>query len=279
MKVFFKDAVFSDIENFLSTYEWDELPIKAYADAKGFDVNLFREFLNKLSNWAYATSNEIDADNVSVNEIKSSLTAEELVWKKPWPRTRWNQNVVYFSLTEDDVETYSDFLEYYTNLWMFDLESDPFMTLNNSPEVFNIYWTYEEKPMPEDTYEGKRYLNFPHLIDMNQWENHHSEYEFLEIPERYHTEWYYAWIGSEAQKEINNPNLPERIWDLQSYVFWRLIPTSVETPYEDVIPHMPYQYDWIHNHLPKDLQWSAAIMSNLIGDAYANLTVNPLQWK
>lgn len=280
MKVFFKDAVFSDIEEFLSTYEWSELPIKAYADAKGFDVNLFREFLNKLSNWAYATSNEIDADNVSVNEIKSTLTAEELVWKKPWPQTRWNQNVVYFSLTEDDLTTYADFINYYTNLWMFSFENDPFRSVSNSKEVFEIYWNYQKKPMPEDEYlDQDRTLNFPYLIDTHQWSNRSATYNFLDIPERYHTEWYYAWIWSEAQKEINNQNLPERIWNLQSYSFWRLIPTSDETPYDDAISHMPYEYDQFHNHLSKELQRSSAIASNLIGDAYANLTVNPLQWK
>ena len=154
------------------------------------------------------------------------------------------------------------------------------ISVNNSKEVFEIYWNYQKKPMEEDVYEDRdRTLNFPYLIDMHQWENHHAEYNFLEIPERYHTEWYYSGIGSESQKEINNPNLPERIWDLQSYTFWKLIPVSTETPYDDVISHMPYEYDQFHNHLAKDLQWASAIASNLIGDAYANLTVNPLQWK
>lgn len=302
MKVFFKDVVFTDIENYLSENPdntW--LPIADYAESKGFDVNLFRQFLNKLSNWSYAPSNEIDADNVSVNEIKSNLTAEELVWKTPWPRTRWNQNVVYFSLTDEDVETYSDFLEYYTNLWMFDLDQDPFKTMNNSSEVFNIYWNFQEKDIPEDYYSMWRYLNFPYLLEMHQWSNHHSEYEFLRIPSRYHTEWYYTWIWFDHQKEIARnieqepPQIieksmtkliwgwemaaPEAIWDYQSYTFWRLIPTSKETPYEDALPHMPYEYDPIHNHLPKNLQWASAIAPNLIWDAFANLTVNPLQWK
>lgn len=298
MKVFFKDVVFTDIENYLSENPdstW--LPITDYAESKGFDVTLFRQFLNKLSNWSYAPSNEIDADNVSVNEIKSSLTAEELVWKKPWPKTRWNQNVVYFSLTDEDVETYADFLNYYTGLWMFDLDEDPFNTLRNSSEVFNIYWNYQRKYIPEDQYMLRRYLNFPYLLDMHQWSNHHSEYDFLQIPSRYHTEWYYMWIWFDHQKEIArdidydpepphidrliaiDPELPEFIWDMQSYTFWKLIPTSKETPYEDALPHMPYEYDPIHNYLPKNLQWASAIAPNLIWDAYANLTVNPLQWK
>lgn len=280
MKVFFKDVVMSDIEDFLAESDSTELPIKAYAEAKGFDVTLFREFLNKLSNWAYAPSNEIDADNVSVNEIKSTLTAEELVGKKPGPQTRGNQNVNYFSLTEADLTTYADFINYYTNLWGFGLAEDPNRTLANSKESFEIYWNYQKKPMPEDSYsDPDRTLNFPYLIDMQQGSNHHAVYDFLDTPERYHTEWYYAGIGSEAQKEINNPNLPERIGDLQSYTFWRLIPTSDETPYDDAISHMPYEYDQFHNHLSAEFQWASAMAPNLLGDGYANLTVNPLQGK
>lgn len=277
--MFFKDVVMSDIEEFLATSESNELPIKAYTEAKGFDLTLFREFLNKLSNRSYVTSNQIDANNVSVNEIKSTVPAEQLATKKPWPQLRWNQNVTYFSLTDEDVTRFSDFLDYYTNLWWFRFEDDPKRTVANSKEVFELYWNYQKKEVPEDEYEQDRYLNFPHLIDMNQWSNHSAEHDSLDIPERYHTEWYYSGIGSEHQKEIANPDLPERIWDLQSYKFWWLIPTSEETPYDDSLSHMPYEYDHFHNHLPKDLQWSAAIAPNLIWDGYANLTVNPLQWK
>lgn len=281
MKVYFKDIVMSDIEQFLSENpDSTELPIKQYAEAKGFDVALFREFMNKLSNWAYASSNEIDANNVSVNEIKSTLTAEELVWKRPWPQLRWNQNVTYFSLTDEDLTTYADFITYYTNLWWFTLEEDPKRTLANSKEVFEIYWNYQKKPMAEDVYEDPdRTLNFPYLIDMHQGSNRSAVHSFLDIPERYHQEWYYAGIGSEAQKEIWDKHLIEAIWDLQSYTFWRLIPTAAETPYDDVISHMPYEYDQFHNHLPKAEQWSSSYKMNIIWDGYANLTVNPLQGK
>lgn len=270
----------SDIENFLSESDSSELPLTAYAKAKGFDVTLFREFMNKLSNWAYATSNQIDAANVSVNEIKSTLTAEELVGKRPGPQSRGNMNINYFSLTDEDLETYADFIAYYTNLWGFGLDSDPKNSINNSPEVFDIYWNYQKKPMEEDRYLDKnRTLNFPYLIDMHQGSNHSAEHNFLEIPERYHTEYYYSGIGSEAQKEIDAKAFPERIGDLQSHTFWELIPTSDETPYDDAISHMPYNYDQFHNHLSREQQWQSAIAPNLIGDGYANLTVNPLQWK
>jgi len=35
---------------------------------------------------------------------------------------------------------------------MFDLDQDPFKTMNNSSEVFNIYWNFQEKDIPEDYY-------------------------------------------------------------------------------------------------------------------------------
>ena len=280
MKVFFKDVVLSDIEDFLKESESTEFPIKAYAEAKGFDNVLFREFLNKLEDWSYATSNEIDADNVSVNEIKSTLSDDELVGKKPGPQLRGNKNISYFSLTDEDLVTYADFITYYTNLWNFKFEDDPKRTVANSKEVFEIYWNYQKKPMAEDTYEDPdRKLNFPYLINMNQSSDHSATHESLQIPERYHKEWYYAGIGSESQKEINNENLTESIWDKQSYKFWKVIPTSEETPYDDAISHMPYENEQYHNTLPREQQKITAIQWNNIWDGYANLTVNPLQGK
>ena len=280
MKVFFKDVVLSDIEDFLAESDSNELPIKAYAEAKNFDVELFREFLNKLSQYEYAPSNEIDADNVSVNEIKSTVPADELADKKPGPQMRWNQNISYFSLTDADVTKFADFISYYNNLWWFAFDQDPNRTVANSKEVFDLYWNYKEKEIPEDQYhEDDRTLNFPYLINMNQWSNHSATHESLTIPERYHQEWYYAGIGSESQKEIANQNLVEKIWDEQSYKFWKLIPTAEETPYDDAISHMPYENDQYHNHLSREQQKVAAIKENVIWDGYANLTVNPLQWK
>lgn len=280
MKVFFKDVVMSDIEKFLSENpEGTGLPIRQYAEAKGFDVTLFREFLNKLSNYNYATSNQIDANNVSVNQIKSTLTAEELVWKKPWPQTRGNMNMVHFSLTDEDVKKFKTFIDYYNNIWWFDHDEDPFKSVANSKEVFDIYWNYTPKEMPEDKYREKRYLQFPYLIEMSQRSNHAGEVKFVEVPERYKSEYYYTGIGSDARKEIAEEDYEWKIWDKQSNVFWKLIPTSDETPYDDGLSHMTYTWEPVHNSLPTELQWSSAIQWNIIWDWYFNLTRSPRQGK
>lgn len=289
MKVFFKDVVMSDIEKFLSENESSELPLRQYAEAKWFDYDLFTEFMSKLSNRSYATSNQIDSDNVSVNEIKSSLDPDELPWKIPWPKTRWNKNLVYFSLTDEDLTRYSDIIWYYTAISMFEYRDAN--AIKNSTEVFDIYWHYTPKHMPEDMYNEEweksqswdretRFINFPYMMELSQRSNHAGEVKYVDVPERYHKEWYYAWIGSDPQKEIADPDYVERIWDDKSYVFWKLIPTAEETPYDDALPSMTYTGDPIHNSLPwEELQWWSAIKWNIIWDWYANLNRHPRQGK
>lgn len=281
MKVFFKDVVMTDIEKFLAEAPAsDEMPITQYANAKGFDVTLFREFMNKLSNWSYATSNQIDANNVSVNEIKSTLTPEELVWKKPWPQTRGNKNLVYFSLTDEDLVRYQDMIVYYTALSWFTVDEDPSWAIHNSHEVFNIYWKYTPKNIPEDQYSEPRYLQFPYLLEMSQRSNHSWEIKHVDVPERYKTEYYYSGMWVDPQKEIDEWEFPEKIWDHNKYVMWRLIPTTKETPYDNGISSMTYTYEPIHNMLPtQELQWGSAIKWNIIWDWYFNMTRDPRQGK
>jgi len=280
MKTYLKDVVMSDIEEFLAEDTSDDLPIAAYAKAKGFDLTLFRAFLNKLSNRSYASSNQVDSNNVSTNAIKSTMSAEELCSALPGPKLKGNQNTTYFSMSDEDAETYKTFIDYYNSLsdW-FDTANDASHIQHNSQEVFDIYWKYCEKEIPEDPYSEARTLSFPYLQNMQQlW-----AVECLEIPERYHTEWYYAGIGSVEQWEISHEQwtlgtaYTETIGDEQCYRFWKLIPTSDETPYHDALPKMPYYIDPVHNSIPTNQQRITAIQGNIIGDWYANLTRNPYQ--
>lgn len=277
MKVFFKDVVLTDLEKFYgSNNDTDKLPLKSYAEAKGFDPDLFRKFMNELSNWSYAPSNEKDSDNVTVNELTSNLHDQQLLNKTHESKVRGNKRSLYFSLSDDDIQKYNSIIAYYTALSHFAFDYSD--TLQYT-EVFDIYWKYQPKRMPEDPYREDRFLYFPYLIEMSQKSNRSGEVRFLDIPERYKEEYYYAGIGKAHQKEIANGDYIEHIGDDQSYIFWKLIPVSKETPYEDALTPMTYNIDPIHNHLQNDIQWSSAIQGNLVGDGYANLTRSSRQGK
>lgn len=277
MKVYYKDVVLSDYENFICNNPAQEgvLPMQQYANAKGFDYGMFKNFMEKLSKWEYAPSNEIDVNNVSVNELTHDLSGQSLVGKTHAPKTRGNMNTLYFSLTDEEVSQFAPIIAYYSALAKF---AYGYADTINYTEVFDIYWKYAPKIIPEDPYNETRYLYFPYLIELSQWENKSHEIRFVDVPERYKEEWYYAGIGSAHQKEIANGDYIERIGDSQSYVFWKLIPVSAETPYEDQLPKAQYTYDSIHNHMPTDLQWSSAIQKNVAGDMWENSNVQPRQW-
>lgn len=58
--------------------------LREYAEAKGWDVNLFREFMRKAGDYSYAPSNHIVGTNdISTNGIKSTVPSNELASKRP----------------------------------------------------------------------------------------------------------------------------------------------------------------------------------------------------
>lgn len=280
MKVLSKDVVMSDIEKFLATCTSPHM-LRSYAEHKSWDPVLFREFMDKLKNYGYASSNQIDANNVSTNKIKSTVPTDELCGKKPGPQTVGNRNKTQFSLSDEDLAKYATFIEYYSNLSpAFDYANDATTAQRNSPEMFDIYWEYCPKNIPEDRYNETRYRNFPYLIEMSQGKNRSAEMRYVDVPERYHKEWYYN--GDKTSTREINPEVVDghqigkphttNIGTRQKYKFWHLIPTSQETPFYDPLPHMMYTNQSAHNSLPtRNMQWMAALQGNLAGDGFINL--------
>lgn len=248
MKVLSKDVVMTDIENYLATCTSPHL-LRAYAESKGWDPELFREFMDKLKNYGFASSNQIDERNISTNEIKSTVPQNELCGKKPGPQTVGNRNKTQFSLSDEDIAKFQTFVDYYSNLSpAFDYANDATSAQRNSPEMFEIYREACPKTIPEDRYKEVRYRNFPYLIEMSQGKNRSAEMRRVNVPERYHKEWYYAGDGISVREinpeivdghQIGKPHTGN-IGARQKYNFWKLIPTSAETPFYDPIPHMMY---------------------------------------
>lgn len=290
MKVLSKDVVMSDIEAFLAQSQTAML-LREYAESKGWDPVLFREFMDKLKDYSYAPSNHITGTmNVGTNEIKSTVPQNELHNKKTGPQTRGNRNLNQFSLSDEDLVKFSVFVDYYSNKSKaFDYANDVSSAQRNSPETFNIYWKYKPKTIPEDKYNETRYENFPYLMEMAQGSNHSYPAKFVEVPERYKKETYYVGTDGRTQVTIETEIVdghqigedhPISIGDKQKRRFFKLIPTSAETPFYDYVPYMPYTYDPIHNHIPSgELEWEVAMQKNVIGDGFVNSNPNLRQGK
>lgn len=272
----------NDVEKFMAQAQTAML-LREYAESKGWEPALFREFMQKLKNYSYAPSNHIEGtNNVSTNEIKSSVPQDQLHTKRPGPKQRGNRNLNQFSLTDEEVAKYQVFVDYYSNLSKaFDYENDATARQRNSPEVFDIYWAYAPKNIPEDKYQEVRYNNFPYLMEMAQGSNRSRPHKFVEVPERYRKEWYYVGTDGRTQIDIETEVVdghqigedhPITIGPDRKYRFWKLIPTAAETPFYDAIPYMTYNYEPVHNSLPTvELQWSSAIQGNIIGDSFINM--------
>lgn len=273
MKVLSKDVVMTDIEKFMETSTTPYL-LREYAESKGWDPVLFGEFMDCLKNYSFASSNQIDANNISINEIKSTVPVDQLCGKKPGPQTVGNRNKTQFSLSDEDVQKFAVFLAYYNGLSRgFDYANDATTAQRNSPEIFEIYWEACPKTIPEDRYKEVRYRNFPYLIEMSQGSNRSATMRWVDVPERYKKEWYYAGDGISVREinpemvdgyQIGKPHTGT-IGDKQKYNFFKLIPTSAETPFYDPLPHMMYTHQSAHQSLPtRELQWMAALQSNVL---------------
>ena len=249
MKVFYKDVVASDFENFFKDHTCTKLPIREYAKAKGFDYDLFNEFFSKIQDYRYNSSNQINESNVSVNEIKSTTPKDQLCGKRPWPQITWDRNETFFSLTDEEVTKYNTFIEYYTNLnhW-FEFMTDSYGSIANSTETFEIYRNYCAKHIPEDKYKEVRFINFPYLMEMSQGVNRSSEMRYVNVPARYLEEW-----GLEDRPVV------QKIFTEWQINFWRLIPTSKETPYQDEPNIETYFVETTYNDMPSSIEQREAI--------------------
>lgn len=255
MKVFYKDVVASDFEKFLATSSGEDLPIREYAKARLFEYELFNEFFSKIQDYTHNPSNQINETNVSVNEIKSTVPADELCGKKPSPQIGGDRNATFFSLTDEDVEKYKTFIDYYTIVnSKFDVMADGYWSIANSTETFEIYWNYCKKHIPEDKYNEVRFINFPYLMEMSQAVNRSATMRYVNVPARYLEEW-----------GIKDRSIVQRMFTEGQIKFWKLIPTSKETPYEDEPNLDTYFVEYTYNALPNaDKQWDALSNHDLI---------------
>ena len=94
MKFYYTDTVLADVEKFLQDYSGDDLPIKAYATAKGFNNELFTNFL------AIVEASVLNKNTRSNMEFASG----------------WNRALTYFELSTDQVNQFASILEYYDEL-------------------------------------------------------------------------------------------------------------------------------------------------------------------
>lgn len=276
MKVYSKTVVTDDLENFMKTSTTPSL-LREYAEAKGWDVNLFREFMNKMSDYSYAPSNHIvGTNNISTNGIKSTVPSNELASKRPGPQQHGNRNLTQFSLSDEDVTKFATFITYYNNLnRAFDYDNDVTGQQRNSPEVFDIYWQYGEKTIAEDRYHTPRTRNFPYLMEMAQGHNRAYPIQFVTVPTRYNNEHYYVEVDTRSNIVMNPQtvdgnhitdqfNQLESIGPRQKYRFWKLIPVAEEQPFFMYIPYAPYWRNPVHGSLGRERQYTFSVSDNVI---------------
>lgn len=113
---FYTDIVLNDIQLFAETSTSPDL-LKEYAEAKGFDVDTFRQFSNIV--------NEFALSKQTVNTFQTHNPSPE----------------VYFYLTPDQQVVFKPILDYYKNLsTLFDMTNDQFGTIRNTAVAKEYYW-------------------------------------------------------------------------------------------------------------------------------------------
>lgn len=116
---FYTDIVLNDIQLFAATSTSPDI-LKEYAEAKGFDVQKFREFSAIVNEFA-----KTDTPKQTVNTLLVPNASPE----------------VYFYLTPDQQADFKPILDYYKNLSdLFDLTNDSYGSIRNGVANREYYW-------------------------------------------------------------------------------------------------------------------------------------------
>ena len=208
MEYYYKNVVLTDMENFWIENAPEEYPVRQYAEAKGFDQDLFANFYHKVCN----------------NEPLYT-----------WHPAMWNgdKSATFFYLTDEEQTTFADFINYYNTVseWKFWAYSDDTAwAIVNSYDKIDEYWR-TPRTVAEDQYHEQRTYTAPFMYD--QWKP-------VDIPDRYEPEWYYPvddslidkWNLSPTSAETPFEDIPT--WDYANQTLqWELWHRSTYHPQQD----------------------------------------------
>ena len=177
MEYYYKNVVLTDMEKFWTENAPEEYPVRQYAEAKGFNQDLFADFYHIVCN----------------NE--PLYTWHPAMWK-------WDKSATFFMLSDEQKTEFATLISYYNNVseWKFWAFSDDTAgSIVNSYDKIDEYWR-TPRTVPEDKYSEQRTYTAPFMYDQSKP---------VDIPERYEPEWYYPVDDSLIDKWNLSPTSAE----------------------------------------------------------------------